>query len=225
MNIAAYFIQRRVTSWLVVLLLGIGGIIAFLDLGRLEDPAFTLKMAMVITPYPGASPQQVEEELTYPLENAIQQLPYIDTITSTSSAGLSQIIVEVQKQYGPDQLPQIWDEMRRRINDLRPNLPPGVSEPQIQDDFSDVYGTFMMISGDGYDYRELRDYADYLRRELVLVNGVGKVSLAGVPQEQVHLEISRARMTALGIAPQRLYDLLSRQNVVSDASRTLVSSI
>jgi multidrug efflux pump subunit AcrB len=224
MNIAAYFIQRRVTSWLVALLLGIGGIIAFLDLGRLEDPAFTLKMAMVITPYPGASPQQVEEELTYPLENAIQQLPYIDTITSTSSAGLSQIIVEVQKQYGPDQLPQIWDEMRRRINDLRPNLPPGVSEPQIQDDFSDVYGTFMMISGDGYDYRELRDYADYLRRELVLVNGVGKVSLAGVPQEQVHLEISRARMTALGIAPQRLYDLLSRQNVVSDAGRMLVGS-
>ena len=120
MNIAAYFIQRRVTSWLVALLLGIGGVIAFIDLGRLEDPAFTLKMAMVVTPYPGASPQQVEEELTYPLENAIQQLPYVDTITSTSSAGLSQIMVEVQAQYRAEQLPQIWDEMRRRINDLRP---------------------------------------------------------------------------------------------------------
>ena len=124
MNIAAYFIQRRVTSWLVALLLGIGGVIAFIDLGRLEDPAFTLKMAMVVTPYPGASPQQVEEELTYPLENAIQQLPYVDTITSTSSAGLSQIMVEVQAQYRAEHLPQIWDEMRRRINDLRPNLPP-----------------------------------------------------------------------------------------------------
>ncbi len=224
MNIAAYFIQRRVTSWLVALLLGIGGVIAFIDLGRLEDPAFTLKMAMVVTPYPGASPQQVEEELTYPLENAIQQLPYVDTITSTSSAGLSQIMVEVQDQYRAEQLPQIWDEMRRRINDLRPNLPPGVEEPQVMDDFGDVFGTFFMISGDGYDYRELRDYADYLRRELVLVEGVGKVNLAGVPQEEVHLEISRARMTALGIAPQAIYDLLSRQNVVSDAGRMLVGS-
>lgn len=224
MNIAAYFIQRRVTSWLVALLLGIGGVIAFIDLGRLEDPAFTLKMAMVVTPYPGASPQQVEEELTYPLENAIQQLPYVDTITSTSSAGLSQIMVEVQDQYRAEQLPQIWDEMRRRIHDLRPNLPPGVEEPQVMDDFGDVFGTFFMISGDGYDYRELRDYADYLRRELVLVEGVGKVNLAGVPQEEVHLEISRARMTALGIAPQAIYDLLSRQNVVSDAGRMLVGS-
>lgn len=124
MDVAGYFINRRVTSWLVALLLGIGGLIAFMGLGRLEDPSFTLKMAMVITPYPGASPQQVEEEVTYPLENAIQQLPYVDKITSITSAGLSQITVEVQSQYGADELPQIWDEMRRRIYDLRPNLPP-----------------------------------------------------------------------------------------------------
>ncbi|MFN3579800.1 MAG: efflux RND transporter permease subunit [Pseudomonas sp.] len=224
MDIAGYFIQRRVTSWLVALILAIGGLVAFLGLGRLEDPSFTLKMAMVITPYPGASPQQVEEEVTYPLENAIQQLPYIDKVTSISGAGLSQITVEIQSAYGADELPQIWDEMRRRINDLRPSLPAGVGEPQIQDDFSDVYGTFMMISGEAYNYRELHDYADYLRRELVLIPGVGKVSLAGLPQEQVFVEISRARMTSLGIAPGRLQELLSNQNVVSDAGRMLVGS-
>lgn len=224
MDIAGYFIKRRVTSWLIALLLGIGGLIAFMDLGRLEDPAFTLKMAMVITPYPGASPQQVEEEVTYPLENAIQQLPYVDKVSSITSAGLSQITVEIQTTYGPDQLPQIWDEMRRRINDLRPNLPAGVGEPIIRDDFSDVYGTFLMISGEAFSYRELRDFADYLRRELVLVPGVGKVSLAGLPQEQVFVEISRTRMTSLGIAPARLNDLLRNQNVVSDAGRMLVGS-
>ena len=224
MDIAGYFIQRRVTSWLVALILAIGGLVAFLGLGRLEDPSFTLKMAMVITPYPGASPQQVEEEVTYPLENAIQQLPYIDKVTSISGAGLSQITVEIQSVYGADELPQIWDEMRRRINDLRPSLPAGVGEPQIQDDFSDVYGTFMMISGEAYSYRELHDYADYLRRELVLIPGVAKVSLAGLPQEQVFVEISRARMTSLGIAPHRLQELLSNQNVVSDAGRMLVGS-
>jgi len=224
MDIAGYFIKHKVTSWLVALIMGVGGAIAFVELGRLEDPAFTLKMAMVVTPYPGASPEQVEEELTYPLENAIQQLPYIDKVTSISSAGLSQITVEVQSSYGADQLPQIWDELRRRINDLQPSLPPGVGEPQIKDDFADVYGIFLMVSGEGYDYSELRDFAEHLRRELVLVDGVGKVSLAGVPQEQVYVEISRARMTALGIAPQRLQQLLSNQNVVSDAGKILVGS-
>ena len=224
MDVAGYFIQRRVTSWLVALILGVGGTLAFFGLGRLEDPAFTLKIAMVVTPYPGASPQQVEEEVTFPLENAIQQLPYIHKISSINSAGLSQITVEVQDRYGPEVLPQIWDELRRRINDQRPYLPPGVGESIIRDDFSDVFGIFMMVSGEGYSYRELRDHAELLRRELVLLPGVGKVSLAGVPQEQLFVEISRARMTSLGIAPHRLYELLSNQNVVSDAGKMLVGS-
>ena len=117
MDIAGYFIQRRVTSWLVTLVLGIGGLLAFLGIGRLEDPSFTLKNAMVITSYPGASPQQVEEEVSYPLENAIQQLPSIKKVTSISSAGLSQISLELHSQYKAEQIPQIWDELRRKIND------------------------------------------------------------------------------------------------------------
>ncbi|WP_150306149.1 efflux RND transporter permease subunit [Pseudomonas saliphila] len=224
MDVAGYFINRRVSSWLIALILGIGGLIAFLGLGRLEDPAFTLKMAMVVTPYPGASPQQVEEEVTYPLENAIQQLPYIEEITSISSAGLSQITIEIQSQYGAQELAQIWDEMRRHVNDARPNLPPGVGEPQINDDFGDVFGTFLMLSGEGYSFTELREFADYLRRELVLVPGVAKVSVAGAPQEEIHLEISRARLASMGIAPQRLQQVLSNQNVVSDAGHMLVGS-
>jgi multidrug efflux pump subunit AcrB len=224
MDIAGYFIQRRVTSWLVTLLLGIGGMLAFLDLGRLEDPSFTLKSAMVITSYPGASPQQVEEEVTYPLENAIQQLPSIKKVTSISSAGLSQISLELQSQYKSEQLPQIWDELRRKINDLQPNLPPGVNPPLIRDDFSDVFGFFLLVTGEGYSAQELRDFADYLRRELVLLPGVGKVSLAGARQEQVQVELSRSKMTALGIAPERLSQVLSQQNVVSNAGRILVGS-
>lgn len=224
MDIAGYFIQRRVTSWLVTLVLGIGGLLAFLGIGRLEDPSFTLKNAMVITSYPGASPQQVEEEVSYPLENAIQQLPSIKKVTSISSAGLSQISLELHSQYKAEQIPQIWDELRRKINDLQPNLPPGVNPPQVRDDFSDVFGFFLLLTGEGYTAQELRDFADYLRRELVLLPGVGKVSLAGVRQEQVQVEISRSKMSSLGIAPQRLAQVLSQQNVVSNAGRILVGS-
>ncbi|GKR03702.1 hypothetical protein KAM462_34220 [Aeromonas caviae] len=224
MDIAGYFIQRRVTSWLVTLVLGIGGLLAFLGIGRLEDPSFTLKNAMVITSYPGASPQQVEEEVSYPLENAIQQLPSIKKVTSISSAGLSQISLELHSQYKAEQIPQIWDELRRKINDLQPNLPPGVNPPQVRDDFSDVFGFFLLLTGEGYSAQELRDFADYLRRELVLLPGVGKVSLAGVRQEQVQVEISRSKMSSLGIAPQRLAQVLSQQNVVSNAGRILAGS-
>lgn len=126
MNIAEYSIKNKVISWLFIVILAIGGVTSFLELGRLEDPAFTIKDAMIVATYPGATSKEVEEELTYPLEKEIRKLPYIDRITSTSSNGMSQIMVSMKMDYGPDELPQIWDEMRRKINDLQPTLPQGV---------------------------------------------------------------------------------------------------
>ncbi len=217
MDAAQYFIKNKTSSWLVALILLFGGISAYTGLGQLEDPQFTLKQAMVITQYPGASPQQVEEEVSYPLENAIQQLPYVDHVTSISTAGTSQIMVEMKGIYRAKELKQIWDELRRKVNDLTPQLPPGVKAPMVNDDFGDVYGMLYAISGDGYTDDELRDYVDILRRELVLVDGVGKVSVGGRQQEQVIVEISRSRLASLGIAPQQIASLLQTQNVVSNA--------
>lgn len=224
MDISGYFIRNKVSSWIVILLLALGGLYAIIDIGRLEDPAFTVKTAVVATRYAGASPQQVEEEVTYPLENAIQQLAYVDKLTSISSAGLSQITVNVKPQHRAGDLPQIWDELRRKVNDLAPHLPPGVSPPQVNDDFGDVYGILLSLSGDGYSYQELRDYADYLRRELVLVPGVSKVVVSGLQAEQVQVQVSREKMNAMGVPLQRLVDLLNRQNVVSDAGSLRVGS-
>jgi multidrug efflux pump subunit AcrB len=217
MDAAQYFIKNRTSSWLVTLILLIGGILAYSGLGRLEDPQFTLKQAMVITAYPGASAQQVEEEVSYPLENAIQQLPYVEHVTSISSAGQSQIMVEMKSIYRAQELRQIWDELRRKINDLTPQLPPGVRPPVVNDDFGDVYGILFAVTGQGYSDTELRDYVDYLRRELVLVDGVGKVSVGGRQQEQVVVEFSRSRLTALGIAPAQIANLLQTQNTVANA--------
>ncbi|WP_306523387.1 efflux RND transporter permease subunit [Rheinheimera sp.] len=217
MDAARYFIKNTTSSWLVALILLVGGCLSYLGLGQLEDPQFTLKQAMVITAYPGASPQQVEEEVSYPLENAIQQLPYVDHVTSISTAGTSQIMVEMKGIYRSKELKQIWDELRRKVNDLTPQLPPGVKPPMVNDDFGDVYGMLYAISGDGYSDDELRDYVDILRRELVLVDGVGKVSVGGVQQEQVIVEISRSRLASLGIPPAQIASLLQTQNVVSNA--------
>lgn len=223
MNIAEYSIKNKVISWLFLVILAIGGYTSFMDLGRLEDPAFTIKDAMIISTYAGATSQEVEEELTYPLEKEIRKLPYVDRITSTSSNGMSQIMVSMEMEYGPDELPQIWDEMRRKINDLRPNLPSGVNSIQILDDFGDVYGIMLMLTGEGYDYIELKRYADYLSRELELVDGVGKVAIAGDQQEQLFVEISLERLAALNLDMNTVVGLLTQQNSVQSAGEVMVN--
>ncbi|KAB0289332.1 efflux RND transporter permease subunit [Vibrio fortis] len=223
MNIAEYSIKNKVISWLFLVILAIGGVSSFSNLSRLEDPAFTIKDAMIISTYPGASSMEVEEELTYPLEKEIRQLPYIDKITSTSSDGMSQIMVSMKMDYGPDELPQIWDEMRRKINDLQPTLPSGVQSVQIIDDFGDVFGVMLMLTGDGYDYVELKQYADYLTRELELVDGVGKVSIAGDQQEQLFVEISLERLAALNLDMTTVTSLLAQQNSVVSAGEVMLN--
>ncbi|WP_163921591.1 efflux RND transporter permease subunit [Photobacterium sp. Alg240-V54] len=216
-DIATYFIKNKVISWMLTLIFLVGGTVSFFGLGQLEDPAFTIKDAMVVTVYPGATPQQVEEEVTYPIEKAIQQLTYVDEVNSLSSRGLSQITVTMKNNYGPDDLPQIWDELRRKVNDISSNLPPGVAKPKVIDDFGDVYGILLAITGDGYSYKELSDYVDYLRREIELISGVGKVSVTGNQQEQVFIEISMQRLSSLGISPDTIYNILATQNLVTSA--------
>lgn len=223
MNIAEYSIKNKVISWLFLVILAIGGVTSFGNLSRLEDPAFTIKDAMIISTYPGATSMEVEEELTYPLEKEIRQLPYIDKITSTSSNGMSQIMVSMKMDYGPDELPQIWDEMRRKINDLQPMLPSGVNSVQIIDDFGDVFGVMMMLTGDGYDYVELKQYADYLTREIELVEGVGKVSIAGDQQEQLFVEMSLERLAALNLDMGTVNSLLAQQNNVVAAGEVMLN--
>ena len=216
MNLTEYTIRNKTVSWMVVLLLIFGGILSFGNLGRLEDPAFTIKQAMILIDYPGASSLEVEEEVTLPVENALQQLASLDNITSTSSDGLSQIMVEMKSTYRKEALAQIWDEMRRKINDMRGQLPPGVEDPVIIDEFGDVYGRLMAVTGEGYNYEELADYTDFLRRELVLVPGVGKVSVGGTRIEQIFIETDRARVSASGFSVTDLENLLQTQNLVSN---------
>ena len=214
-----YAIEKKVISWMLALIFGVGGMAAFFSLGQLEDPPFTIKDAKILVSYPGASPQQVEEEVTFPVEQALQQLAALDEVVSTSSAGLSQITASIQKTYGGAELQQVWDTVRRKIDDMivRGELPPGTSQPLIIDDYGDVYGMMFAVTGQGYSYGELEDYVDYLRRELVLVPGVAKINISGTRARQVFVEISQSKMASLGISMPRIYSLLQTQNVVSNA--------
>ena len=217
MNLAEKAISNKVISWMFAAILLIGGVISFTKLGQLEFPEFTIKSALVVTSYPGASPQQVEEEVTLQIEDAIQQLPYIDNITSINSAGMSQITVDIKTSYDRSELPQIWDELRRKVNDIQAMLPPGARAPVVIDDFGDVFGLFYAATGDGYSNDEITNYLDLLRREIVLIEGVKKVAITGEVREQVFIDISKERISALGISLQEIFRIIQNQNVVSNA--------
>ncbi len=225
MNIGEYSVRNPVVSWLFVIILLAGGILAFDEMGKLEDPPFTIKTAKIITLYPGATAQEVQDEVTYVIEDAIQKMEQVKWIKmSVSRPGLSDITVDFKDKYRADDFPNIFDELRRKINDAKSKLPPGANEPMVLDDFGDVYGIYFTLTGDGYSWRDLFDTADALKKELVLVPGVRKVVIDGVQQEVVYVDISRARMAELGISVNEITQVLKSQNVVVDAGRVQVGS-
>lgn len=222
MDIAKWAIEKKVISWLTVLIVLVGGAYSFEHLGRLEDPEFTIKEAMVYTLYPGASPLEVEEEVTDRIETAIQQLAAVDEIRSKSYPGVSEITVEIKDHYKGSDLPQVWDELRRKVNDVQKKLPPGTSVSLVNDDFGDVYGIYYALTGEGYSYAELNEYAKFLRKKLLLVPNVAKVVIGGRWDEQIFVEISNARLGQLGISPSLVYQTLESQNLVSPAGEVKV---
>ncbi|MEZ9390495.1 efflux RND transporter permease subunit [Vibrio splendidus] len=222
MNLTNYAIKNKVISWLVVAILLVGGVLSFRGLGQLEFPAFPIPQAMVNTTYPGASAMQVEEEVTLPLERAISQLEYVRDVESFTSAGLSQIAVILKETIQAEQQPQVWDELRRKVNDIQPRMPPGVNPSQVIDDFSDVYGILYNITSNEYTYRELQNYGEYLQRELLAIKGVKKVNLAGLVSEHIVIEVAQQDLNTLNLDPAWLSRLIQNQNMVSNGGDLLL---
>ncbi|MEM1244172.1 MAG: efflux RND transporter permease subunit [Pseudomonadota bacterium] len=222
MNIAELAIRKKVVTLFLVILIIAGGVFAYQSMGRLEDPEYTIKEALVITYYPGASATQVEQEVTEKIERAIQQLPQLKRVTSLSKANVSIVTVVIKDKYTKYDLPQVWDELRRKINDVQSQLPPGALKSTVEDDYSDVYGILLAVTGKGFSYKELEDYADFLKRELLLVPDVAKVNIDGIQRQQVYVEISRERMAQLGISMDEIYQTLREQNLISPAGSVRV---
>jgi multidrug efflux pump subunit AcrB len=217
LNLAALAIDKRTVTYFVVLLLAVGGFGSYFSLGQLEDPEFTVKTALISTAYPGASPEEVELEVTDVLEKAIQEMPQLKQIYSTSSAGQSNISVDVKSEFWSDRLPQVWDELRNKISDAQTLLPPGAGSSAVSDDFSLVYGFLLAITGDGFDSNQLDSYIDHIRKELAVVPGVARVEEWGSPEKVVYVEISQMRLAALGLTPEHVSSTLQQQNMVVDA--------
>jgi multidrug efflux pump subunit AcrB len=217
MNIAEFCIKNKVSTIVVTILMVVGGIYCYQGLGRLEDPEFTIKDALITTTYPGATAVEVEKEVTDLLEKAVQQLGQLDYIESKSELGLSTLTVTIKDKYNKATLPQVWDELRRKVNDAQSDLPPGAGESVVVDDYGDVFGVFLAITGDGYSYRELEDVADFFQRELLLAEDVSKISLYGIQKQVVYVEPIRDKLALFGIQKQDIYDILEEKNLVENS--------
>ncbi|MBA3979101.1 MAG: MFS transporter [Alcanivorax sp.] len=217
MDIARASIERPVNTWLIIAACLLGGLWALSSIGRLEDPAFTLKQAIVVTSYPGATAEEVEEEVTELLESALQQLPQLKRVTSKSMPGVSEITVQIKDQYDGKKMPQVWDELRRKVNDARPDLPEGARTPRINDDFGDVFGIFYAVTAPEFSDQEIRNLARFLRRELLTVPGVAKVTTSGEPTETIYVDISNERLSTLGLPVEQVLNTIQTENAVESA--------
>ncbi|MEX0275974.1 MAG: efflux RND transporter permease subunit [Ruegeria sp.] len=223
MNIARASIDRPLYTWLIILIALFGGIWGFLSLGRLEDPAFTIKNAVIITQYPGATAEQVALEVSEPLESAIQQMGEVDEITSVNQPGQSIIEVEIKSTYDGSELPDIWTRLRAKVSDAARALPSGVGQPFVNDGFGDVFGLFYAVTAEGFLDAEKHEFATFLRRELLTVEGVADVEVQGLPDEAIFIEPDLAISVNQNVPLQAINDAIANADSVN-ASGSLRSS-
>lgn len=224
MDIARLSIERALYTWILILVCLAGGLWGFLTVGKLEDPSFSIPNALINTPYPGATAIEVEEEVTERLERAIQELEQIDIIRSVSVPGRSEIEVQIDSSYRAAEFPQIWDEVRRKVNDTQIYLPEGAGPSIINDDFGEVFGLFYAVTAIGYSAREIDEIARFLQRELLTVQGVARVETAGIEEEHIYLDIPQDRLVSLGLPVEQLLNTIQTENAVTDAGSMRVGS-
>ncbi|MFO7727487.1 MAG: efflux RND transporter permease subunit [Desulfonatronovibrio sp.] len=217
MNIAEFAIKKKTFFLFLSLVLAVSGVVSYFKMGKLEDPEFTIKVAIVHTEYPGASPLQVEKEVSEKIEEAAQELDRLNYVRTESRAGLSIAHIYLQEGTPSKDVPQQWDHLRRKIHDVQAKLPSGAGPSRVIDDFGEVYGVLIAMTAPGYSYQELKHYADLVQRELLLVDQVSRVELWGGQTECVYVDISRSRLAETGIPPGRVISILEQQNMVVDA--------
>lgn len=214
MNIARISIDRPILTWIIILGCFLGGLWGFSTLGRLEDPAFTIKTAVVVTQYPGADAMQVAKEVSEPIESEIQKMSEVNQVRSMNQPGLSWITVDMKDTFDGEALPEIWTKLRNRVNAAP--LPDGAMRPFVNDGFGDVFGIYYAVTAPGYTDAEIYELSTFLRRELLTVDGVADVNLSGVPDEIIYVHPDPVLTANQNIPPAAIQGALSSANSVQD---------
>ena len=217
MNIAKIAIEKSRITTVALVLTVFAGISTYNSMPRAEDPGFTIRTAVVTAYFPGASPDRVEQLVTDKIEEKVQRIPELDQVRSVSKNGVSIVYVDIRDEF--DNIRPIWDNLRRKMEEAARDLPSNVHGPYVNDEYGDVYGVILTLTGEGFDYARLKDVADEVRDELLFVNDVAKVDVVGIQDERVFVEFSNARLARYGLSPSQLQDILKKQNIVLSGGR------
>lgn len=213
MNLPKYSIDNTKVVYFFLAVLLIGGVFSFKQLGKKEDAPFVIKSAVIMTRYPGASPEEVERLITEPISREIQSMSGVHKIKSESMYGISKINFELRPNLPASVIPQKWDELRRKVLNVQPSLPPGSSVPTVSDDYGDVFGIYYgLTADDGFTYEEMRKWAEQIKTSVITADGVMKVALFGTQTEVVNIFISVNKLAGMGVDPKQLASLLQSQN-------------
>jgi len=217
LNLSEWALKHQQMIAFLLLLFSIAGALAYGSLGQKEDPDFTIKTMVVQAYWPGSSAQQMADQVTDKLERALQGVAEIDYMSTYVKPGETQIKVNLREEVSPRAVPDVWYQVRKKVNDIRATLPQGVQGPLFNDEFGDTFGNMYAITGDGFDYADLRKIADDARNEFLRVSDVNKVELVGKQDEKIYVEISNAKLASLGIDPALIASTLAQANAVAAA--------
>lgn len=222
MNLTEFSLKNNRTVFVLLAILLLAGFAAFQSMPRAYDPGFTVRAAQVITYFPGASSQRVEQLVTDRIEEAIQEMPELDFVKSESRAGVSIIIVSIKESY--TEMRTIWDSLRRKVDGVAPDLPENVDGPFVNDEFGDVFGIVLAITGEGLDYAELEQIASDARRAYLRITDVAKVDIFGAQEERIFIDYDNARLSELDVSPYQLSQMLDDRNIVSPSGAITLGS-
>ena len=225
MNLPVYSLENKKIIYFFLAIMLIGGIYSFFKLPKKEDSPFVIKLAVLVTQYPGATPQEVEKLITEPIEREIQSMSDVFQIKSESYFGMSKISIELQPTLAPDYMPVKWDELRRKVANIQPRLPSGASAINVSDDFGDVFGIYYALTADeGFTYDDMRDWAQKIKTELTPIQGVQKVYLFAEQTQVVNVRISVPKLANLGIDPNSIQQVLQTQNLLVNTGEIMTGT-
>ena len=216
-NLSELALKNKAIVWYFIVIVAIAGVFSYMKLGRMEDPAYTVRQMVVTVAWPGATAQQMQDQVTDKIEKKLQDTPNLDYIKSYSSPGQAVIYVNLTDQAPADSIRSTWHEVRNLTEDMKKDLPEGVYGPYYNDRFDDVYGSVYAITGDGYSYEELRQKAEKIRRIMLGIQDVSKVEIIGEQSEKVYIEVANAKLAELGIAPTAIANAVKGQNAMTPA--------
>src|SRR3982074_1586225 len=213
-NLSEWAITHRALVLFMILVLGAAGAYSYVNLGRAEDPSFTIKTMVVNVAWPGATATEMQTQVADKVEKNLQELPYLDRVESYSQPGVSFIQVYLIDKTPPAKVKELWYQVRKKVGDIKHELPAGITGPDFNDEYGDVYSALYMLSADGLSLADLKTRAEDIRQRLLRVPDVNKVDIIGERPQKIFIEFSHAKLAALGVPPQQIFDSVAKQNAV-----------